>query len=375
MSGCPAVPEGKEMTGEAILREFFYQHYITMIMVIAFSIKLFWQRKTGDAEVRYFWMTIICCFLLVIQDVSETFASSDPDLRFMRTLLSIIGYALRPLAAVGLLMVVCPRENRTWMILIPAAVNLAVNLTAFFSPIAFSFDEDYAFTRGPLGYVVFIVGILYMIQLLVLTWRRFYDRNAAERWILILCAVSCIGASVVDAVSGGSHLNEASMISAIFFYLFLRAHDNRLDPLTSLQNRFALYEDFANQDRNIAAVASLDMNGLKQLNDTEGHAAGDRALREIGRCLGSIDSRDTIAYRIGGDEFVVLFLQQGADEVQRKLDRVREDVLAAGCSLSIGWVMRENGESVESALHRSDQNMYGEKAVYYQQSGRNRRRS
>ncbi|MBR6891606.1 MAG: hypothetical protein IKN05_11500 [Clostridia bacterium] len=60
-------------------------------------------------------------------------------------------------------------KHRTWRLWIPALVNLAINLTAFFSPIAFSFDQEYHFVRGPLGYSVFIVGMLYMAQILVAT--------------------------------------------------------------------------------------------------------------------------------------------------------------------------------------------------------------
>ena len=151
-----------------------YTHYTAVLLVVLCAIKLRAQKKTRDAELRYFWMTLICCFLLVIEDILESYAATRPELKFWRILLSIIGYGLRPVAAVGLLLVVCPRENRTWKLWIPAIINLAVNLTAFFSPVAFSFDQDYDFVRGPLGYVVFIVGLLYMVQILVIICRRFY---------------------------------------------------------------------------------------------------------------------------------------------------------------------------------------------------------
>jgi len=348
-------------------------HFTTVLLAVLCGIKLHAQKKTRDAELRFFWMTLICCFLLVLEDILESYCAKDPNLRFWRILLSIIGYDLRPIAALGLMLVVCPPERRSWKLWIPAIINLAVNLTAFFSPIAFSFDQDYDFVRGPLGYVVFIVGVLYMIQTLVFIWKRFYEGKRAERWILICCVIGCLAASVVDALFGGCHLNEAILISCVFLLFFLRSHDNYLDPLTSLRNRFAFYDDSENLIREISAVASLDMNGLKKLNDSKGHAAGDQALAVIGRCLMENSDRNTIPYRVGGDEFVVLFIRQTKEAVEQIIKRIKDSVMSAGYSVSIGYAMKETDRNLDDTLRESDRNMYADKAEYYQQSGRDRR--
>lgn len=361
------------MTEPSVFRDMIAHHFVTLLLIVVYAIKLLDQKKARDAELRYFWMTLICCLLLVLQDVCESLCAMNPALRLPRIFFSIVGYALRPVAAIGLLQVVCPPERRNWKLWIPAILNLAVFLTAFFSPVAFSFDSEYGFVRGPLGYSVFVVALLYMVQILFATWRRFYDRKKSERWLLIICAASCIAAAVIDALNGGCRLNETIMISSVFFYVFLRSHDNRLDPLTGLENRFSFYDDMKSQLKAITAVASLDMNGLKQINDTRGHAEGDRALAEIGRCMTRTNSRDTIAYRIGGDEFAMLFTHQGEAAVKRSIERVKQDVAQAGYSLSAGYAMREGDERVEDALIRSDQNMYRDKAEYYRQSGKDRR--
>ena len=352
-----------------------YNHFTVVLLVILCAIKLRASGNVRDAELRYFWVTLLCCALLVVEDILETYSAEFPEMRFWRILFSVVGYVLRPVAAVGLLLVVCPPERRSWKIWIPALVNLGVNLTAFFSPVAFSYDRDYDFVRGPLGYVVFIISFLYMIQILVLILRRFYGGKKAERWILVCCVLGCMAASVVDAYFGGRHLNEAIMIGCVFMLFFLRTHDNYLDPLTSLRNRFAYYEDSEGLSRSISAVASIDMNGLKKLNDTRGHAAGDAALAGIGKCLSEISGRRILPYRVGGDEFVVLFLGQDEEEVGLALQQVREAVSAAGYSVSVGYVMKAPDQSLEDALRGSDRQMYAAKAEYYQKSGRDRRSS
>jgi len=348
-------------------------HFTTILLVVLCAIKLRAQNKAKDVEMRFFWMTIICCFLLAVEDILEVICSAQPDLRFWRILLSVIGYTLRPTAAVGLLLAVCPPEKRSWKLWIPALINLAVNLTAFFSPVAFSFDQNYEFVRGPLGIVVFIVGLFYMVWILVLIWRRFYEGKRAERWILIGCVIGCMAASFVDAVFGGCHLTEAILISTVFLLFFLRSHDNYMDPLTSLRNRFAFYNDSENYNRDISAIASLDMNGLKKLNDRDGHAAGDRALREIGKCLNENSSRSVIPYRVGGDEFVILFIRQDEETVGKTVEQIKAGVSRAGYSISAGYAMKTDGRDLNDVLHESDRNMYSEKAEYYQQSGRDRR--
>ncbi len=361
------------MTESSFINRMIAEHFITLLLIVVYAIKLSDQKKSIDAELRYFWMTLICCLLLVVEDVCEGLCARDPALRLPRIFFSIVGYALRPVAAIGLLLVVCPPERRNWKLWIPALLNLAVFLTGFFSPLAFSFNSDYAFERGPLGYSVFVVAMLYMIQILFATWRRFYNRKKSERWLLILCAAGCIAASVIDMINGGCRLNETIMISSVFFYIFLRSHDNQRDPLTGLENRFSFYNDMKNQQKAITAVASLDMNGLKHINDTQGHAQGDRALTEIGRCLARANSRNTIAYRIGGDEFALLFLHCGEADVLKAIVQVKADVARAGYSLSAGYAMRGDDERVEDTLIRSDRNMYSDKADYYRQSGMDRR--
>ena len=212
-----------------------------------------------------------------------------------------------------------------------------------------------------------------MFQILYFIWKRFYEGKTAERWILIVCLFGCMAASVVDAFFGGVHLTEAIMISSIFLYMYLRSHDNYLDPLTSLRNRFAFYDDIDHLNRDITAMASLDMNGLKALNDSKGHAEGDQALTVIGKCLNANCNRNITAYRVGGDEFTVLFMNQNEEMVRQTLEHIKEEIAAAGYSISVGSTMKTGGMSLDDVLHEADRKMYADKAAYYQQKGRDRR--
>ena len=64
-------------------------------------------------------------------------------------------------------------------------------------------------------------------------------------------------------------------------------------------------------------IVSIDMNGLKEINDKEGHAAGDKALETIAICFLSATTTKETVYRIGGDEFVILCRRVSEDEVKQ----------------------------------------------------------
>ncbi|MFD3514115.1 diguanylate cyclase domain-containing protein [Streptomyces sp. NPDC058657] len=102
------------------------------------------------------------------------------------------------------------------------------------------------------------------------------------------------------------------------------------DPLTGLANRRAVdirLDEALEAHRTVRAVVSLvvcDVNGLKQVNDTLGHATGDRLLERFGSVLSLCGAMlpGTLAARLGGDEFCLLSVGPGADEVVAVADEL-----------------------------------------------------
>ncbi len=357
-----------------MLWDMLIRHLVTLFLILLFSMKLRNQKTSRDTKLKYFWMTVFSCLLLVLEDALESIASTSPSLRFWRILLSVLGYTFRSSAALGLLLVVVPWEKQRFILWVPCLITLLVSSTAFFTDAAFGFDENYAFYRGPLGYVAFIVPILYLLLILWITYRRFTESRGMQKYIIPGCAVFCLSATAVDILHGGIRLNEAIMISSIFFYIILRAHDNRRDALTGLLDRQALYDDCTAFSGSIGAVASLDMNGLKTMNDTLGHHAGDEALITIAACMKAAENRDVLVYRVGGDEFVILFFHTNEETLARVIDQIRESVTKAGYSISAGYAMREKNADLEETIRASDRRMYEDKANYYRRNGADRRK-
>lgn len=357
-----------------MLLDFFQRNFITLFLIIGFSMKLAMRRQSHDVKMRYMWLTVICVTVLTFADFFEGICAEDESLRFLRVLLSVIGYVLRPVAGLSVVMVVAPSNKSIRLLWIPALVNALIVSTAFFFPIAFFFDEEYEFIRGPLGYAPFVASFFYIAAALWFTRKKYRKGRVWEVRVLYMCAIGCAIAAALDAILGGFHVNQAIIASSIFFYVFIRSQDNSRDGLTHLRNRKAFYEDVAYYKSTITAVASIDMNGLKRLNDLMGHDAGDQALQAIGESMLAASGNSAICYRMGGDEFMILFLKNSGGAVDATLEKIRLDLKEKNVSVSMGCALREGGESVEELCKISDQRMYENKAIYYNRPDNNRRR-
>lgn len=133
------------------------------------------------------------------------------------------------------------------------------------------------------------------------------------------------------------------------------------DPLTGALNRRAYEEGAALEavGARYGTALVLDMDNLKVVNDTLGHAAGDELLRRlvetVRRCVRPLDR----VYRWGGDEFLLLFPAALPEEV---VPRVREAIRAvAGLEVSVGAAAFSGTEDLPAAIQRADRAMYEEK--------------
>ncbi len=152
------------------------------------------------------------------------------------------------------------------------------------------------------------------------------------------------------------------------------SHQANHDSLTGLANRSLLDTLLdkevvqAQRGETILAVLFIDLDNFKQINDTLGHAAGDRVIRLIGqRIAGSIRDVDTVA-RIGGDEYVVLLHQPESQLfITRAVQRISAAVsekfhlqsqsLHIGCSIGVA-VYPKDGETASELMMHADVAMY-----------------
>jgi diguanylate cyclase (GGDEF)-like protein/PAS domain S-box-containing protein len=140
------------------------------------------------------------------------------------------------------------------------------------------------------------------------------------------------------------------------------------DILTGLYNRnFFETELVRLQESRMypISIVMVDLNHLKIVNDSMGHAAGDELIRRAARVLKENFRAEDIIARYGGDEFVVLLPETGESTAMEKVKRLYEQVQAIGdplFSLAVGAATGEKGSLLTEILRQADDKMYLQKA-------------
>lgn len=165
------------------------------------------------------------------------------------------------------------------------------------------------------------------------------------------------------------------------YHLTLKlGHEAKSDPLTDLPNRryfsFALEDRLAqaglNRHSDAFCVAMLDIDYFKPINDSHGHAVGDRVLKELAKLLASQMRGSDFVARIGGEEFAILMPETSLKEAFGALDRLRNSIelhqwepVHVTCSIGVTGYLPE--DTSDSLMARADLALYEAKRL-----GRNR---
>jgi diguanylate cyclase (GGDEF)-like protein len=138
------------------------------------------------------------------------------------------------------------------------------------------------------------------------------------------------------------------------------------DSLTNLRNRYSLRQDFEYYVGMPLYVLFLDLDNFKILNDTNGHAYGDKILAATGRCL-SESFRTSNCYRYGGDEFLVISENVTSEEFEDSCVKVRQGlgVLGENVSFSGGYVsgVPEDIPELRTMIMQADEMLYDAKSA------------
>jgi diguanylate cyclase (GGDEF)-like protein len=112
-------------------------------------------------------------------------------------------------------------------------------------------------------------------------------------------------------------------------------------------------------------VVNIDLNGLKTVNDVQGHEAGDRLLVQAGEILRKV-FYDEDLFRTGGDEFVIITNDISRTTFDIKVERLRKDMLKnADVSFAIGTFWTDGSIDVTTAFRNADEMMYADKEMFY----------
>ncbi|MBQ9274423.1 MAG: diguanylate cyclase [Succinivibrio sp.] len=264
------------------------------------------------------------------------------------------------------------------LLLIPASGCAALLLWGLVSPgFLMYLDAAFRLQRTPWFSVIDAVSFMYLVAALGYAMgcahRRVSLGQRREARLLMFFSAMVITAGVLQLILKMSMVAPASCLCAILYIITFHEDQICVDPLTGLNNRARLdryLNDVFTPFRQVkyAYLAFVDVDHFKAINDTHGHLMGDEALRLTGRALKDFAAaHNAFAARFGGDEFVLVFTEQGSQQAAECLERLKtkvqrscvEQKLPFELSLSVGLVpFAARYDSAAQLLEAADTKMY-----------------
>lgn len=184
------------------------------------------------------------CLTLIAQNYWDYFLAVGRPLPMIRTMVSIYGYAVRPVILILFLYIVQPQGKR-WYWWALAGLNGAVYLTALFSPVSFWIDQGNYYHGGPLGSSCLVTSMVLLVSLLIQSFRSRKRAGRWDGWIPILVLVMVVASIWLDySIKEGqqpiSFLTIAIIVGSVFYYIwlhlqFVREHERDLMAAQRIQ--------------------------------------------------------------------------------------------------------------------------------------------
>lgn len=257
--------------------------------------------------------------------------------------------------------------------LIIATILIIINLLG--TGIIFDISKENVYTRGPMNFILYIFVFVYYIESIYTVHKAKYDSILVEFFPIYYFIIPCmIGTMIQGFFFGVSTIWLCVAIAFILVYIENQISVSFIDDLSGLYNRKYMnhYLNKLQSDKNRHVYGfMMDINDFKAINDTYGHLKGDYALIQFGIILQHSIDKDSVAIRMGGDEFVI-FAKLKSDEEALALKKqtkynVRQFNIKSKepfhLSFSIG-IAKFNGKYTDAFLSAMDDSMYEAKNMH-----------
>lgn len=183
-----------------------------------------------------------------------------------------------------------------------------------------------------------------------------------------------LGYLVADNYSNALELNIVDVMESVAIFIAAEMRNKALtdemmylgshDSLTGLGNRHSLNQALIllTEVSTSVGVCYSDINGLKTVNDEQGHQAGDELIKAIAEVFSSV-FKNKYCYRIGGDEFIVIMPEVDEDIFEALIQKLKTKLKKY--SVSIGHVWSKESANIKAIVREADEAMYESKSEYY----------
>ena len=256
--------------------------------------------------------------------------------------------------------------------LIIATILIFINLLG--TGIIFDISKENVYTRGPMNFILYIFVFVYYIESIYTVQKAKNDSILVEFFPIYFFIIPCmIGTMIQGFFFGISTIWLCVAIAFIIVYIEIQISISFIDDLSGLYNRKYMnhYLDKLQNDKPKHVYGFLmDINDFKTINDIYGHLKGDQAIIQFGKILQHSIDKDSVAIRMGGDEFVIFAILKSNEEALALKKRIEQNVRQFNTNstepfhLSFSIGMAKYSGNIETFLSSMDDSMYEAKNMH-----------
>lgn len=263
------------------------------------------------------------------------------------------------------------------LIAIPFLFNIVLVLTNCFTGYLFDINNHAIHYHGILMPFFIICCYFYVIAsltLIILNHRKADSKQVIKFFAIILTPI--LGTFAQYTIGGDNLVWQCCVISLYYYYINILRDKANLDYLSGLYNRMQADEFIDNKIKHVSNQKTfsgmmIDVNNFKKINDTYGHAEGDKAIERVALILKHNVFKHDFVARQGGDEFLIVFQTDSYEELTRIADRLNRafdrfnstNKLPYKLTISMGYdiYIKSSKMSRKNFLHHLDELMYEDK--------------
>ena len=346
---------------EYLLNNFDLLYVLVGIIILSIlSVHIPKQMKT------YTFIAIALLFVETVVFHLERWSQTFETLSLLRPMMTASLYSLYPLIMIVLTRMTATKHIRLrfWLLMIPELVCVPIFFSSQWTHLVFYFSEANGYHGGTISRLPYLLFVFYAVIFIIsnaMYLRKYSRKNRLAMVYIVLGSIA--GVLLYMLTESEKDYSLLFALAMLLYYTFMYIHMARIDPLTSLLNRQCFYKDMESYDRSITGIVSVDMNYLKYFNDYLGHEAGDKALKTVSEIMSTYCGKGAMVYRVGGDEFVILYLNASEETVTNAISAMQTKMAETEYMCAFGYAMRKPFDSLYDKLKTSDEMMYVNKAL------------
>ncbi len=223
-----------------MIRDILTSNYAAAIGII-FMVIFLLSNSFLDKKIRNTFFLLIT--LETVEAVAyslELWTATFSYYTWWRTLLSAIGYSVRPIITFLLLQIALRNhakfQKQKMMWALPMLLNIVAAFSAFFTDAVYSYTSDNLFVRGPLGYFTLLVLVFYILCIVAFSVKNSQGMNKSETTIVFAVAFLSVSAMIVEIVYSARNINRTTMVlSTVFYCMFFFSYIYQRDIKKSNQ--------------------------------------------------------------------------------------------------------------------------------------------